>query len=97
MFAAGVFKGAEDERAATVVLHVIGQVLSGDVGCAALVWALDRKPRAVVLVVLQERRQRWCDYKLRTENMSLKHEKRSIWMDIYSGLINYEVKFTRFH
>lgn len=52
MFAAGVFEGAENERAATVVLHVVGQVLSGDVGRATLVRALDRKARAVVLVVL---------------------------------------------
>lgn len=53
MFAAGIFKGAEDECTATVVLHMVSQILSGDVGCAALVWALDRKPRTVVLVVLQ--------------------------------------------
>lgn len=52
VFAACVFEGAENERAAAVVLHVVRQVLSGDVGCAALVWALDRKARAVVLVVL---------------------------------------------
>lgn len=53
MFAAGVFEGAENERAAAVVLHVVSQILSGDVGCATLVWTLDREPRAVVLVVLQ--------------------------------------------
>lgn len=53
VFAASVFEGAENERAAAVVLHMVSQVLPGDVGCAALVWALDRKPRAVVLVVLQ--------------------------------------------
>lgn len=53
MLAAGVFEGAENERAAAVVLHMVSQILSGDIGCAALVWALDRKPRAVVLVVLQ--------------------------------------------
>lgn len=52
VFAAGVFEGAENERAATIVLHMISQILSGDVGCATLVRALDRKPRAVVLVVL---------------------------------------------
>lgn len=52
VFAAGVFEGAENECTAAVVLHMISQVLSGDVGCAALVWALDRKSRAVVLVVL---------------------------------------------
>lgn len=52
VFAAGVFKGAENERTAAVVLHVVSQVLSGDVGRAALVWALHRKSRAVVLVVL---------------------------------------------
>lgn len=61
MFAAGVFEGAENECAAAVVLHMVGQILSGDVGCAALVWALDRKPRAVVLVVLQ-RSQGQCYY-----------------------------------
>lgn len=53
MFAAGVFEGAEDERAAAVVLDVVGQVLPGDVGRAALVRTLDGEARAVVLVVLQ--------------------------------------------
>lgn len=53
MFATGVFEGAEDERAAAVVLHVVSQILSGDVGRPALVWTLDREARAVVLVVLQ--------------------------------------------
>lgn len=53
VFAAGVFEGAENERAAAVVLHVVSQILSGDVGCATLVGTLDREPRAVVLVVLQ--------------------------------------------
>ena len=53
VLAAGVFKWAEHERAAAVVLHVIGQVLAGDVGCAALVGALDREAGAVVLVVLE--------------------------------------------
>lgn len=57
VFAAGVFEGAEDERAAAVVLHVVGQVLSGDVGCPALVRTLDGEARAVVLVVLQRTRQ----------------------------------------
>lgn len=52
MFAAGIFEGAENERTAAIVLHVVSQVLSGDVGRAALVRALHRKPRAVVLVVL---------------------------------------------
>ncbi len=59
VFAAGIFEGAENERAAAVVLHMVSQILSGDVGCAALVRALDRKPRAVVLVVLQ-RSQEQC-------------------------------------
>lgn len=53
VFATGVFEGAEDERAAAVVLHVVSQILSGDVGRPALVWTLDREARAVVLVVLQ--------------------------------------------
>lgn len=53
VFAAGVFEGAEDERAAAVVLDVVGQVLPGDVGRAALVRTLDGEARAVVLVVLQ--------------------------------------------
>ncbi len=53
VFAASVFKGAENECAAAVVLHMVSQILSGNVGCATLVWALHRKPRAVVLVVLQ--------------------------------------------
>lgn len=58
MFAAGVFEGAENERAATVVLYMVSQILPGNVGCATLVWALDRKSRAVVLVVLPgEKRQ----------------------------------------
>lgn len=52
VFAAGIFEGAEDKRAAAVVLHVVSQVLPGDVGCAALVRALDREAGAVVLVVL---------------------------------------------
>lgn len=56
MLAAGVFEGAQNESAATVILHVVRQILPGDVGCAALVWALDRKARAVVLVVLLGRR-----------------------------------------
>lgn len=53
MFAAGVLKGAEDERTATVVLHVVSQVFSSDVRCPTLVWTLDWKTRAVVLVVLK--------------------------------------------
>lgn len=53
VFAASIFERAENERAAATVLYMVSQVLSGYVGCAALVWALDRKPRAVVLVVLQ--------------------------------------------
>lgn len=57
MFAAGVFEGTENERAAAVVLHMVSQVLPGDVGCTALVWALYRKPRAVVLMVLSESRE----------------------------------------
>lgn len=52
MFAASVFEGAEYKRTAAVVFHVVSQVLSGDVGRAALVWALHRKSRAVVLMVL---------------------------------------------
>lgn len=52
VFAAGVFEGAENECAAAVVLHMVSQILSGNIGCATLVWALNRKPRAVVLVVL---------------------------------------------
>lgn len=55
VFAACVFEGAEDEGTATVVLHMVSQVLAGDVGRPALVRALDGKPRAVVLVVLQEK------------------------------------------
>lgn len=53
VFAAGIFEGTENEGAAAVVLHMVGQVLPGNVGRAALVWALDRKARAVVLMVLQ--------------------------------------------
>lgn len=53
VFAARVLKGAQDQRTAAVVLHVVGQVLAGDVGRAALVGTLDRKPGAVVLVVLE--------------------------------------------
>lgn len=60
VFAAGVFEGAENERAATVVLHMVSQILPGDVGCATLVWALDRKARAVVLMVLQEESRGRC-------------------------------------
>ena len=52
MFAAGVFEGAENEGTAAVVLHVVGQILPGNVGRATLVGTLDRKSRAVVLVVL---------------------------------------------
>lgn len=52
VFAAGVFERTKNESAAAVVLDVVGQILSGDVGGAALVWALDRKAGAVVLVVL---------------------------------------------
>lgn len=55
VFAACVFEGAEDEGTAAVVLHMVSQVLAGDVGRPALVRALDGKPRAVVLVVLQEK------------------------------------------
>lgn len=53
VFATGVFERAQNERTAAVVLHMVSQILSGNIGCATLVWALDRKPRAVVLVVLQ--------------------------------------------
>lgn len=53
VFAACIFEGAEDQSAAAVVLHVVRQVLAGDVGRPALVGTLDGKPRAVVLVVLQ--------------------------------------------
>lgn len=58
MFAASVFEGAENECIAAVVLHVVGQVLPSDVRCATLVWALDRKSRAVVLMVLQRNERR---------------------------------------
>lgn len=57
VFAAGVFEGTENERAATVVLHMVSQILPGNVGCATLVGALDRESRTVVLVVLQGRQQ----------------------------------------
>lgn len=53
MFATGVFEGAEDECAPAVVLYVVSQILSGNVGCPALVRTLDGEARAVVLVVLQ--------------------------------------------
>ena len=52
MFAASVFERAENERTAAVVFHMVSQIFAGNVGCAALIWALDRKARAVVLVVL---------------------------------------------
>lgn len=55
VFAACVFEGAEDESTAAVVLHMVSQVLAGDVGRPTLVRTLDGKPRAVVLVVLQEK------------------------------------------
>lgn len=58
MFTACLFEGAENERAAAVVLHVVSQVLPGNVGCAALVRTLDGKSRAVILVVLQTRERR---------------------------------------
>lgn len=57
MFAAGIFEGAEDEGTATVLLHVIGQVLPGYVGGATLVWTCDWKPRAVVLMVLEGKKK----------------------------------------
>lgn len=57
MFAAGVFEGAENKCAATVLLHMVGQILPGDVGGATLVWALNRKPRAMELMVLLGRKQ----------------------------------------
>lgn len=53
MFAACIFEGAEDESTAAVVLHVVSQVLAGDVGRPALVRTLDGEPGTVVLVVLQ--------------------------------------------
>lgn len=59
MFAAGVFERTEDECVAAVVLHVVGQVFTGDVGGAALVWTLDWKARAVVLVVLWRNRTKY--------------------------------------
>lgn len=55
MFAACIFEGAEDKSTAAVVLYVVSQVLAGDVGRPTLVWTLDGKPRAVVLVVLQRK------------------------------------------
>lgn len=58
VFTACLFEGAEDEGAAAVVLHVVSQVLPGNVGCAALVRTLDGKSRAVILVVLQRRERR---------------------------------------
>lgn len=59
VFAAGVFERTEDERVATVVLHVVGQVFTGDVGGATLVRTLDWKARAVVLVVLWRNRTKY--------------------------------------
>lgn len=58
VFAAGVFERTEDECVAAVVLDVVGQVLPGDVGSAALVWTLDREARAVILVVLHPRERK---------------------------------------
>lgn len=55
VFAACIFKGAEDESAAAVVLYMVGQVLAGDVGRPTLVGTLDGKARAVVLVVLRRK------------------------------------------
>lgn len=52
MLAACVLEGAEDKGAATAFLHMVGKVLTGDVGCATLVRALHWEARAVVLVVL---------------------------------------------
>lgn len=52
VFAPSIFEGAENEGTAAVVLNVVSQILSGDVGRATLIWALDREPRAVILVVL---------------------------------------------
>lgn len=52
MLAASVFKWAEDQCTATVVFHMIGKILSSDVGCPALVRTLDRETGAVVLMVL---------------------------------------------
>lgn len=52
MFAPSVFKRAQDQSAAAVVLDVVGQILSGDVRGAALVWTLHWEPRAVILVIL---------------------------------------------
>lgn len=54
MFTAGFFEGAEDQRAAAALFHVIGQILPGDVRCAALIGALHREARAVKLMVLGE-------------------------------------------
>lgn len=52
VFAASVFKWAQDQCTATIVLHMIGQVLPGDVRGAALIRTLDWETRAVVLMVL---------------------------------------------
>lgn len=52
VLAAGVFERTEDKCIAAVVLHMVGQVLPGNVGSAALVRTLDREARAVILVVL---------------------------------------------
>lgn len=58
MFAAGLLKGAEDQRAATALLHVVGQILTCDVRGAALIRTLHGKARAVVLMVLRDERQK---------------------------------------
>lgn len=56
MFTAGVLKGAQHQRAAAAFLHVGGQVLSGDVGRATLIRALNGEARTVVLMILQKDR-----------------------------------------
>ena len=55
VLAACIFERAEDQGTAAILLHMVRQILPGDVGCTTLVWALDREPWAVVLVVLRDR------------------------------------------
>ncbi len=54
VFAAGLLEGAKDQRAATALLHVVGQILTCDVRGAALIRTLHGKTRAVELVVLRD-------------------------------------------
>lgn len=52
VFAAGVLKGAQHQRTAAALLHVGGQVFTGDVGGPTLVGALNREARTVILMIL---------------------------------------------